>query len=465
MSHYRPRDGKDGIPGTHGKDGRDGEQGPIGPAPEHDWVGTNLRFQNPDGTWGEFVDLEGPKGEQGEPGRDGVNGKDGLNGTNGKDGARGPAGRDGVDGQDGATGPMPDHEWRGTALRFEEPDGTWGPFVNLKGEKGDQGYPGGNGPPGPPGPEGPPGPSGSGNVIAGDGIEVEQVGDDVVVSHGDTSSVIDLSTSFSGGFVIQNIALTFDQFGHVLTADADGVDFDSRYIELGDSAAIIAALGYTPASAGSIGSSGLTMSTGRLLGRTTAGTGAPEEITVGAGLSLSGGTLASTNNFSTGLYSARPSASGNSGLIYYATDVRETYRSNGTAWSVIGGAGNELGYAERSSTFTTTSLTLVDVPGMSITFTAGERPVSINYGATLRNQLSGEFTRLALVLDGSPVGQLLTQSTLYYGLSRQFRPSAFTPGTSHVAKLQVLTTAAFGAGTAEVFGDPTDRPYIQVVNC
>lgn len=167
----------------------------------------------------------------------------------------------------------------------------------------------------------------------------------------------------------------------------------------------------------------------------------------------------------TGLYSARPTAVGNAGLIYYATDVRESYRSNGTTWSVIHGAGNELGYAERTSTFTTTSLTLVDVPGMSVTFTAGERPVSINFGSTLRNQTSGEFTRLALILDGSPVAQLLTQNTQYYGLSRQFRASGFTPGTSHTAKIQVLTTAAFGAGIAEVFGDPVDRPYLQVVNC
>lgn len=38
----------------------------------------------------------------------------------------------------------------------------------------------------------------------------------------------------------------------------------------------------------------LTMATGKLLGRSTAGTGSAEEITVGSGLSLSGGTLSST---------------------------------------------------------------------------------------------------------------------------------------------------------------------------
>lgn len=46
--------------------------------------------------------------------------------------------------------------------------------------------------------------------------------------------------------------------------------------------------------AGAITGSGLTMATARLIGRTTASTGAPEEITVGTGLSLSAGSLTST---------------------------------------------------------------------------------------------------------------------------------------------------------------------------
>lgn len=45
------------------------------------------------------------------------------------------------------------------------------------------------------------------------------------------------------------------------------------------------------ADAGAVGSTGITMSTARLLGRSTAGTGALEEITLGTNLSFSGTTL------------------------------------------------------------------------------------------------------------------------------------------------------------------------------
>jgi hypothetical protein len=50
---------------------------------------------------------------------------------------------------------------------------------------------------------------------------------------------------------------------------------------------------------GAITSSGLTMATARILGRTTASTGAIEELTVGAGLLLSGGALTASANLQT----------------------------------------------------------------------------------------------------------------------------------------------------------------------
>lgn len=60
--------------GPQGLQGERGKQGKPGPAPEHEWNGTKLRFQNPDGSWGDFVDLKGPKGKPGEKGDPGRNG-------------------------------------------------------------------------------------------------------------------------------------------------------------------------------------------------------------------------------------------------------------------------------------------------------------------------------------------------------------------------------------------------------
>jgi hypothetical protein len=54
------------------------------------------------------------------------------------------------------------------------------------------------------------------------------------------------------------------------------------------------------AASGDITASGATMSTARMLGRTTASTGAIEEITIGSGLSLSGGTLSATGGGGSG---------------------------------------------------------------------------------------------------------------------------------------------------------------------
>lgn len=40
---------------------------------------------------------------------------------------------------------MPDHQWDDTRLRFQEPDGHWGPYVDLRGPQGPHGIGGGGG--------------------------------------------------------------------------------------------------------------------------------------------------------------------------------------------------------------------------------------------------------------------------------------------------------------------------------
>lgn len=109
------RDGKDGITPKKGIDYKDGKDG-VTPVKEQDytdgkdakplahrWNDTCLSFQNPDGTWGEEVDLKGIKGEKIK----------------------------------GDKGDMPDHEWMETYLRIKNPGGSWSKWVDLKGNPGE----------------------------------------------------------------------------------------------------------------------------------------------------------------------------------------------------------------------------------------------------------------------------------------------------------------------------------------
>ena len=64
-------EGPQGPQGPQGDPGPQGDTGATGPAgadgadglpPEHEWQGTTLRFKEPDGSWGQAVDLRGPAG-------------------------------------------------------------------------------------------------------------------------------------------------------------------------------------------------------------------------------------------------------------------------------------------------------------------------------------------------------------------------------------------------------------------
>lgn len=66
--------GPQGPPGPPGPKGPPGPEGPMGIMPLHEWRGTELRFELAMGLWGEYVDLQGPKGDPGVNGRDGRDG-------------------------------------------------------------------------------------------------------------------------------------------------------------------------------------------------------------------------------------------------------------------------------------------------------------------------------------------------------------------------------------------------------
>ena len=94
------RHGQDGIPGEHGLQGIEGPHGKTG--------------------------QQGDKGVKGDQGEQGVEGTRGHNGENGLHGDR------------GEQGPMPKHETRGDAIRFEIAPNTWGKWIALSGQQSNQ---------------------------------------------------------------------------------------------------------------------------------------------------------------------------------------------------------------------------------------------------------------------------------------------------------------------------------------
>lgn len=64
-SGERGLQGRAGLPGPKGDKG---DTGDVGPMPKHEWQGTKLRFEQKPGVWGEYVDLEGPRGRDGKRG-------------------------------------------------------------------------------------------------------------------------------------------------------------------------------------------------------------------------------------------------------------------------------------------------------------------------------------------------------------------------------------------------------------
>ena len=68
-----------------------------------------------------------------------------LKGERGEKGDQGERGDKGDRGEKGDMGDMPAHQWDGTRIRFMQPDGRWGAWVDLKGEMGAAGSGGGAG--------------------------------------------------------------------------------------------------------------------------------------------------------------------------------------------------------------------------------------------------------------------------------------------------------------------------------
>ena len=177
----------------------------------------------------------------------------------------------------------------------------------------------------------------------------------------------------------------------------------------------------TKAVSGAVGSSLLTMSTSRILGRTTAGSGSIEQISVGTGLSLSGGTLSINTSGTVDLSTSQT-------LSNKSLDDSSTYFTDNID------ASKKLQFQLASiSPSTTRVLTIPNVDGTVIT--------SSDTGTVTNNMLAGSIANAKLsnssVTIGSTVVSLGGSSTTLSGLTS----TAFSGSTSGTVTLQPAAVA------------------------
>jgi hypothetical protein len=131
-------------------------------------------------------------------------------------------------------------------------------------------------------------------------------------------------------------------------------------------------------------------------------------------------------------------------------------------WTPVGAGGNELGYAQITASQSTASTTGVDVSGLSVTCTVGERPVKVIFDGVLRNTTVGVYARAQILVDGTIVataGGPTAIASEYRAGHREVRVSGLTPGSSHTFKIQILAPTG---GTTSI--EPlTDIAFVQVV--
>jgi hypothetical protein len=121
-----------------------------------------------------------------------------------------------------------------------------------------------------------------------------------------------------------------------------------------------------------------------------------------------------------------------------------------------------IGTAVRSTLFTTTSSAAVDVPGMTLTFVAGARPVIFTFGGSMNvsGGTTADLLALLLLANGVQYSQILYANVgNFTSLTRETHPIQFTPGATVTVKLQAFVTNS--ATTGSLFGGDSDKPILS----
>jgi hypothetical protein len=412
--------GADGADGTDGIDGRTILSGTVDPTTEGEngdfYINTSsstLFGPKATGTWPSGVLLIGADGADGADGVDGAPGAAGANGIDGRtilNGSGAPDSGLGVDGDfyidttaDAIYGPKTAGAW-GSPTSLIGPAGADGTGI-TDGDKGDI------------------------TVSASGATWTVDNGAITLAKQADvaTATVFYRKTAGTGAPEVQSLATL-------------KTDLDLSGTNTGDQD--LSGL----ASTGAIGSTGITMSTARLLGRSTASTGAVEEITLGTNLSFSGTTL----NAEGGGGGATPAGSAGQIQVHDGQDPAGLGAVTGFKWDSVGAKLDVPGdiNLDDGGSFQTTLQLVTPTAARTITFPDATGTVGLVAGST---------GQLVFNLDGAYSGGPLydnTKGTLGYTAGGTFTQASnkSTGVTLEGASGRItLNAAALAANTTVSF--------------
>lgn len=171
-----------------------------------------------------------------------------------------------------------------------------------------------------------------------------------------------------------------------------------------------------------------------------------------------------------GLYSARPAvATVKPGTIYACSDTLELFIASGGVWRVTGSGGNTVVSGRTLTDFTnngTVNNTAAIIPGLNLSFTAGERPLTVRFSATIGHSNGGGTFGGSIFFDGAEIagfGGVMPGTgagTFYRDSSREVDLGVLTPGTTHTVSARAW---AASAGTVSVFGSSSAPALLKVV--
>ncbi len=270
-------------------------------------------------------------------------------------------------------------------------------------------------------------------------------GTNVSITNGAGSITINASDAFTGTVTSVSVVSANGFAGTVANATTTpAITLSTTVTGLvkGNGTALSAASAGTDYVApGAITTSGLTMTTARLLGRTTASTGAVEELTVGTGLSLTAGTLSNSAPDQTVVLTA------GTGISTSGTYPNFTITNTAPDQTVVLTAGTGISVSGTYPSFTITNTApdqIVSLTGAGTTVVTGTYP---NFTITSNDQYVGTVTSVSGT--GSVNGITLTGNVTSSG-------SLTLGGTLSNVSLTTQVTGTLpvgngGTGTATTF--------------